>query len=64
MFGTYCRLNVHVLTSNLTVIRALRRKLRPESLTDPAKRDARKAIYREILAIHARQRALFIAEGF
>jgi len=59
MFGTYQRLNVNVLASNLTVIRALRCKLRPEVLHDRSKRDARHALYRTILTYHSK--AAFIA---
>ena len=53
MFGTYQRLNVHVFASNLAVIRALRRKLKPGVLHDRTKRDARHELYRTILKHHS-----------
>ena len=52
MFSTYCRLNLHVSASNIDVIRAVRRKLRPAMLKDKSKRSNRHAIYRIMLAHH------------
>ena len=52
MFSTYCRLNLHVSASNIDVIRAIRRKLRPAVLRDKLKRSNRHAIYRLMLAEH------------
>jgi hypothetical protein len=58
MIGTYGRLNVHVYASDLEVIRALRRKLRPEVLHDRSLRGQRHKIYRAILAEHKAAREL------
>jgi hypothetical protein len=55
MYGTYCRLNVSVYASNLEVLRALRRKLKPFSAD---RREARKQIFRAILKEHADARDL------
>jgi hypothetical protein len=59
MFGTYCRLNVHCMDSNVTVIRAARKALHKKARRDPALRENRKAFYRAILAEHANARAVF-----
>ena len=60
MYGTYLRLGITVWDSDRTVIRAARRKLtRPAR--DPAKREARKRFYREMLEHHASAQRL-IAE--
>ncbi|RJL15809.1 hypothetical protein [Paracoccus siganidrum] len=53
MHATYLRLDILVWDSNRTVIRAARRKLARSALRDPAKRDARKRFYREMLRHHA-----------
>ncbi len=53
MYGTYLRLHVTVWASNRAVIRAARRKLTRWARRDPAKRDARKRFYREMLKHHA-----------
>jgi hypothetical protein len=49
MYGTYGRLKVPVWASDLTVLRALRKKLKPFS---QERRAARKEIFRAILAEH------------
>ena len=59
MFGTYCRLNVHVMASNLAVIRAARTKLRHPN--NPAEREARKRFYRMMLDYHREARADYLA---
>jgi hypothetical protein len=53
MYGTYLRLNVTVWASKRRVIRAARSKLTRSAQRDPAKRDARKRFYREMLEHHA-----------
>lgn len=53
MYATYLRLDVLVWDSERTVIRAARRKLARSALYDPARRDARKRFYREMLRHHA-----------
>ncbi len=58
MYGTYCRLNLHVFATNRDVIRALRRKLKHDALRDPTKREARKTLYREILKQHHQAQGL------
>lgn len=52
MYGTYCRLDVHVLAPWRAVIRAARTRLAPASRRDPDRREARKAFYREMLQHH------------
>ena len=53
MYGTYLRLGVTVWDSDRTVIRAARRKLTRYARRDPAKRDAHKRFYCEMLVHHA-----------
>ena len=54
MFGTYERLNLHVNASNLAVIRAARKVLRPGN-----DRETRHRFYRTMLKHHADAAALF-----
>lgn len=58
MYGMYCRLNLRVSASNITVIRAVRRKFRRGVRRDPAFRQARKDIYRQMLGYHAEHQKL------
>ncbi len=58
MYGTYLRLGVTVWASDRTVIRAARRKLARSARRDPAKREARKRFYREMLEHHANAQRL------
>ena len=62
-FGTYQRLNVHVMASNRTVIRAARKKIDKKFRRDPDSkvRAARKSFYLSMLEYHARERGLFLA---
>ena len=53
MYGTYCRLNVHVYASNREVIKAASRKLKPEVRRSREQRDARHRFYRSMLEYHA-----------
>lgn len=53
MCGTYLRLGITVWDSDRAVIRAGRRKLARSARRDPAKREARKQFYREMLEHHA-----------
>ncbi|MBB5520191.1 hypothetical protein [Amphiplicatus metriothermophilus] len=53
MYGTYLRLGVAVWASDRSVIRAARRKLTRTVQPDPAKREARKRFYRDMLEHHA-----------
>ncbi|MDH1271391.1 hypothetical protein N5C81_27735 [Rhizobium pusense] len=53
MYATYLRLDILVWDSGRTVIRAARPKLARSVLHDPARRDARKRFYREMLRHHA-----------
>lgn len=53
MYGTYLRLGITVWDSDRAVIRAARRKLARSARRDPAKREARKRFYREMLEHHA-----------
>jgi len=61
MHGTYLRLDVTVWDSDRSVLRAARRKLARSACRDPAKREARKRFYREMLEHHANAQRL-IAE--
>jgi hypothetical protein len=66
MFGTYERLNVHVMASNIAVIRAARLKLKPEFLSRKGRRGqiariACKAFYRNMLQYHVEARELYFA---
>ena len=58
MYGTYLRLNVTAWANDRAVIRAARRKLARSARRDPAKREARKRFYREMLAHHANAQRL------
>ncbi|MCQ9147416.1 hypothetical protein G3A56_20355 [Rhizobium oryzihabitans] len=53
MYATYLRLDIMVWDSNRAVIRAARRRLARSARRDPAKREARKRFYREMLRHHA-----------
>ena len=53
MYATYLRLDIMVWDSDRAVIRAARRKLARSARRDPAKREARKRFYREMLRHHA-----------
>lgn len=57
MLGTYNRLGVPVWASNLTVIRAARRKLRDPR--NKSERVARKRFYRQMLEQHVGARELY-----
>ena len=58
MFGTYNRLNLHVSATNREVIRVARLLITEEGRRDPAKREQRKAFYRQMLNYHAGAQAL------
>lgn len=53
MYATYLRLDIMVWDSNRAVIRAARGRLARSALRDPARRDARKRFYRDMLRHHA-----------
>jgi len=58
MYGTYCRLGVHVYATAREVIIAARRKLKRSARTGRKHRDARHAFYRAMLKEHRDARAL------
>ncbi len=58
MYGTYLRLDVTVWASDRTVIRAARRKLARSARRDPARREARRRFYSEMLQHHANAQRL------
>jgi hypothetical protein len=60
MFGTYCRLDVHVFATNREVIRAASLKLKKSVRYRHAHRDARHAFYRAMLDYHKTERALLV----
>lgn len=64
MYGTYCRLRVHVAATDREVIRAALRKLKPSARKGRAKREARHAFLREMLAYHHNARAEFARYRF
>ncbi|ANH05777.1 MAG: hypothetical protein ACOY3N_12010 [Bradyrhizobium sp.] len=53
MYATYLRLDIMVWDSDRTVIRAARRRLARSARRDPARREARKRFYRDMLRHHA-----------
>lgn len=53
MYGTYCRLNVHVNASNLEVLRAARKRLAKKFRCDRTVRDERHLFYRKMLEYHS-----------
>lgn len=61
MFGTYCRLGVHVGASQLDVLRAVRARLKRPLPLDPAGKARRKAIYKAMLREHRDALALYRA---
>lgn len=60
MFGTYCRLRVHVSATPREVIAAAALKLTPAARQGRTHRDARHAFYRTMLEHHARAAALVV----
>jgi len=60
MYSTYCRLNLSIYADTRTVLRAVRRKLRPSAKRGRKHREGRHEIYRAILKEHADARALYI----
>lgn len=61
MLGTYERCHVHVLCSNLELIRVARTKLAPTLLrsTKPGDRETRKTFYRTMMKHHREAAELF-----
>jgi len=60
MFGAYNRLNIHVMASDLTVLRELRTRLNPVVFRNLRKtRKPRHKLYRAILKEHANARDLY-----
>ena len=57
MFGTYCRLNVHVYASDIEVIRQARKKLNKGAFLRDS--DGCKVFYRIMLDQHKQARNLF-----
>lgn len=57
-YGTYCRLGVHVYDSDLTVIRAARRKIADGALWSKQFRRMRKMFYRQMLTEHDKARGI------
>lgn len=58
-FGTYQRLDVHVMASSREVIRAARGKLTSPVIRQRLYRQWRHAFYRQMLKHHARERDLY-----
>jgi hypothetical protein len=63
MFGTYQRLNVHVLSSDREVIRAARKKLSKAGRA-PSAKAFRRQFYREMLRYHHDAAKLFLHYRF
>ena len=59
-YGFYGRLGVHVMQSNRDVIRAARKRISARHRYGRARLPERKYLYREVLKIHASERALFL----
>ncbi len=58
MFGTYCRLHVHVWASSREVVKAASRKLKRRYRFARDAREARHKFYRQMLAYHRQQQDL------
>jgi len=58
MLGTYHRLGVDIYASDITVIRAIRRKITRKARKARSQRKARHALYRAVLQCHHEARAL------
>ena len=58
LFEIFSRLNLHVSATNREVIRVARLLITEEGRRDPAKREQRKAFYRQMLNYHAGAQAL------
>ena len=58
MYSTYQRLNLHVSASWRDVVRQSMTKIAPYHRRDPAKREARKAFYRQMLDYHEQAREM------
>ncbi len=59
-YGTYQRLGVHIWGSNLTLIRAARKKLKPEVLHSRAHRNMRHSFYKRMIEFHQAEQRLCI----
>ena len=60
MFGTYQRLNVHVMEPDIAVVRAARERIHVRHRNSPEKKKERKIFYREMLKYHEEERELFL----
>ena len=65
MYGTYCRLRVHVMASDLAVIRKARQVIARKQRKAADKRKARHEFYRIILELHhsARRQYIHVQRG-
>jgi hypothetical protein len=61
MLGTYHRLHIPVWASDITVIRAARKKISKSHLHSRKHRDARHSFYRVMLNYHRKAQQLFYA---
>jgi hypothetical protein len=52
MYGTYLRLDITVHAGWRAVVRAAAIELKPEARRDPARREAQRRFYREMLEYH------------
>ncbi len=64
MYGTYCRLNLHVLASNRALIKAASRIIRPEFRYSRESRAERHKFYRQMIEYHEADAAMFIKYRF
>ena len=58
MFGTYCRLNLHVSASWRTDIKASSRTIRPNTRLTRKYRDVRHLFYRKMIEYHHKEQEL------
>lgn len=58
MYGTYCRLRVHVMASDVAVIKAARKRIAKPHRTGRRMRTARHAFFRKMLQVHHDAQAL------
>jgi hypothetical protein len=53
MYGTYCRLGVHIYATPREVIKAASRRLKPHARYSQTYRKSRHKFYRDMLRYHA-----------
>lgn len=62
MTGVYNRLGLHVLASNLALIRAAHKRIDKPKRKHPDYREARKQFYRRMIETHSEAAALYFSQ--